>query len=208
MCTISYAITACNEHEELKRLIDQILSRKRKDDEIVVQVDEKKVTDQVMSLLLAYSQDIARIVKFPLNNDFATFKNNLKINCKKDYIFFVDADEYFSDTLIENLPEVLDENPQIDMYLVPRYNTVSGITEQHINEWKWSVDQNGRINWPDYQSRIVKNSPNIRWINRVHETIQGYKFSCVFPNTDEDWCLYHPKTIERQIKQNEYYSNI
>lgn len=65
------------------------------------------------------------------------------------------------------------------------------------------------VNWPfDYQNRIVKNVPDIRWVNKVHERIEGYKTTCLFPNNDEEWCLYHPKTIERQTKQNAYYSSI
>lgn len=208
MPTISYAITAHNEHEELKRLLDQIVSNKQQEDEIVVQVDEAKVTDDVMAVLLAYSPEIASVVKFPLNKDFASFKNNLKRHCKKDYIFFVDADEYFSANLIYNLPKVVEQNPEADLFGVPRVNTVEGITEDHIKIWNWVVDEKGRVNWPDYQTRLVRNSPNIEWVNKVHERIQGYTVSCVFPNTDEDWCLYHPKTIERQIKQNNLYSSI
>lgn len=208
MPTISYAITAHNEHEELKRLLDQIALNKRVNDEIVVQVDEAKVTEEVMSVLLSYSPEIAKVAKFPLNMDFASFKNNLKNHCKKDYIFFVDADEYFSNNLIRNLTEVLAQNPEVDLFEVPRVNTVEGITESHVKSWNWVIDKMGRVNWPDYQTRLVRNSSNIKWVNKVHERIQGYTVSCVFPNTDEEWCLYHPKTIERQIKQNNLYSTI
>lgn len=208
MPTISYAITACNEHEELRRLIDQLLVHKRKQDEIVVQVDDSSVTDQVLGVLRVYSADIANVIRFPLNKDFAAFKNNVKSYCKNDYIFFVDADECFSNALIDSLPEILEENPEVDLFSVPRVNTVEGITEEHIKQWRWFVDDKGRVNWPDYQNRIVKNSPNIRWINKVHEKIDGYKTTCFFPNSDEDWCLYHHKTIQKQEKQNKLYSDI
>ena len=208
MPTISYAITACNEYEELKRLIEQILLHKRSEDEIVVQVDQDRVTEEVLGVLRAYSADVANVIKFPLNKDFATFKNNIKSYCKKDYIFFVDADEYLSKNLIDSLPEILNENSQVDMFSVPRSNTVEGITEHHIKQWRWVLDSQGRVNWPDYQNRIIKNLPNIQWINRVHERIEGYKTTCLFPNNDEDWCLYHPKTIEKQENQNSFYNSI
>lgn len=208
MPTISYAITACNEHEELKRLIDQILSHKRREDEIVVQVDKDKVTREVLSVLKVYSADISNIIEFSLNKDFATFKNNIKSHCKKDYVFFVDADEYLSNNLIDSLPDVLDENPEVEMFSIPRSNIVEGITENHVKKWRWVLDSKGRVNWPDYQNRIVKNLPNIRWINKVHEKIDGYKTTCLFPNNDEDWCLYHPKKIERQESQNKFYESI
>lgn len=208
MPTISYAITACNEHEELKRLIDQLLVHKRNQDEIVVQVDQDKVTDYVMSVLRVYSADISKIIKFPLNKDFATFKNNIKQHCSKDYVFFIDADEYISNNLIDSLPEVLEENPEVDMFSVPRSNIVEGITENHVKQWRWVLDSKGRVNWPDYQNRIIKNVPNIQWINKVHERIEGYRTTCLFPNNDEDWCLYHPKTIDKQEKQNSFYNTI
>lgn len=208
MPSISYAITACNEHEELKRLIDQILIHKRKEDEVIVQVDNDNVTPEVLSVLNVYSADIANIIKFSLNKDFASFKNNIKAYCKKDYIFFIDADEYLSENLIDSLPEVLDENPEVELFSIPRSNTVSGITQNHVKQWRWQLDSKGRVNWPDYQNRIIKNAPNIHWINRVHEKIDGYKTMCLFPNNDEDWCLYHPKTITKQEKQNKFYESI
>ena len=139
MATVSYAITACNEHEELKRLLDQLIDHKREVDEIVVQVDYDNVTDEVKMVLDAYHKDIATIVSYPLKKDFSTFKNNIKSYCKNDYIFFVDADEYFSDNLIDLLPSVLENNPEVDLFSVPRVNTVEGLTEEHIRQWRWMV---------------------------------------------------------------------
>ena len=60
---------------------------------------------------------------------------------------------------------------------------------------------------PDYQWRIYKNSPNIKWKNKVHEVIEGYKTMAQIPGF-EDLSLYHPKTIERQEKQNNYYNEL
>jgi hypothetical protein len=36
------------------------------------------------------------------------------------------------------------------MFRVPRVNTVEGITQQHIQQWRWNVNENGWVNWPDY----------------------------------------------------------
>jgi len=35
----------------------------------------------------------------------------------------------------------------------------------------------------------------------------GYKIISYLPS-EEEWCLLHPKTIERQEKQNKFYSEI
>jgi len=205
MPTISYAITACNEHNELKRLIEQILVHKRKEDEIVVQVDQDNVTDEVVAILKAYSTDISNIIKFPLNKDFAAFKNNIKSYCKKDYIFFIDADEYLREEFIQHLPEILQDNPTIDLFLLPRINTVEGLTEAHVQKWRWRVDEKGWVNFPDYQTRILQNSPEINWVNKVHEVLTGHNTHALFP-AEEFYCLIHPKTIDRQEKQNTLYS--
>jgi hypothetical protein len=143
---------------------------------------------------------------YPLDKDFATFKNNLIALCSKDYIFQIDADEYPSEWLLDYLPSVLEANPETEVFLVPRINTVEGITQEHIDKWRWNVEE-GRINFPDYQWRIWKNKPEIKWINKVHERLDGFGLYTSLPSLDS-CCLYHPKTIERQEKQNQFYDTL
>ena len=203
MITISYAITACNEHEELKRLLEQLKSVVRNEDEIIIQLDTNH-TEEVLKIASSYIN--CSYITCELNKDFATFKNNLKNHCKKDYICFIDADEYLSEDLLHFLPQVLENNP-VDVFLIPRKNTVDGLTEEHVKKWGWRVE-NGLINWPDYQMRIVKNASHIKWEGKVHEKITGYKTLSHFPQDVDSWCLIHPKTIERQEKQNNFYNTI
>ena len=75
--TISYAITACNEHKELKKCISHIIDHKRGVDEIIVQVDSENHTKAVSKVINSFG-----LVKhkFPLNNNFSNFKNNLVAN--------------------------------------------------------------------------------------------------------------------------------
>ena len=61
------------------------------------------------------------------------------------------------------------------------------------------------INYSDYQSRICKNIDEIKWLGKVHERLIGGKNITYLP---ERYDLIHPKTIERQEKQNEMYSKI
>ena len=49
--TISYAITVCNELEEITKLLNFLQTNIRKEDEIVIQYDESSVTDGVMDYL-------------------------------------------------------------------------------------------------------------------------------------------------------------
>jgi glycosyltransferase involved in cell wall biosynthesis len=207
MPSISYAITACNEHVELERLLDQINEHIRPEDEIIVQLDST-ATDEVKKVAELYnvgaSYEYHRIT-FGLNGDFASFKNNLKSHCSRDYIFQIDADEYLSEELILSLPQILEMNPDVELYAVPRINTVKGLTSEHINKWGWYINENGWINYPDHQTRILKNIPEIKWINKVHERLVGAKEIVPLP---EGYDLIHPKTIERQEKQNNFYNTL
>jgi len=82
---------------------------------------------------------------------------------------------------------------------------VEGLTEEHVIKWGWRVDENGRVNYPDSQSRIVKNIPPIKWVNKVHERLVGARTEIELP---EGYDLLHHKTIERQERQNLFYSNL
>ena len=206
--TISYAITVCNEIEELTRLLNFLQTNIRKEDEIVIQYDETSVTDEVKDYvtLMNVMHENHKVIGFPLNKDFATFKNNLKSHCSKDYIFQIDADEIPHEFLVEYIGQVLDTNP-VDIVFVPRVNTVNGLTQSHIDKWKWNVNEKGWVNFPDYQTRIYKNTPDVTWMNKVHETITGYDTFSNFP-AEEQWSLYHHKQINRQEQQNEFYETI
>ena len=204
---ISYAITVHNELEELMKLLDFLNNNIREEDEIVIQYDEGGVTDEVLEFLKIKKELHGYIVVgFPLNKDFASYKNNLKENCNGDFIFQIDADEIPHEVMIAYLPQVLEENP-VDIIFVPRVNTVDGLTQQHIDKWRWNVNEKGWVNWPDYQTRIYKNTEDVTWMNKVHEKITGYDTFSNFP-AEEHWALYHPKKIDRQEKQNKFYETI
>ena len=205
---ISYAITVCNELEEVKRLINFLLSHKREQDEIVVLADSPKMSQQLQDQLYKFSSaNWIKLIESQFEGHFADWKNKLSKVCSGDYIFQIDADEYPNEYLIESLPEILEANPTVEVYVVPRVNTVEGLTQEHITKWGWNVNSEGWVNWPDYQWRIYKNTPEIKWVNKVHEVIQGYKTMAQIP-AYEDMALYHPKTIERQEKQNNYYADL
>lgn len=202
---ISYAITVCNELEEVKRLIPHLLEYKREEDEIVVLQDIQNQHPTLSEHLhkLKY-EDKIKLTGERFDGHFADWKNKLKELCTGDYIFQIDADELPTQDLIADLPYIVGEN-NIDLFLVPRDNKVEGITEEHIKKWGWKVDNLGRINFPDYQTRIYKNSPDIKWINKVHERIDGFKTYAALPH---EYFMHHIKTIERQEKQNNYYDTL
>ena len=204
---ISYAITVCNEHVEIQRLVSSLLQNKRSGDEIVVLFDSTNGTQSVEDYLRAKSVN-CEISWFPyqFDGDFAKMKNHLNSMCTGDWIFNIDADEIPHKNLFLNLPDILEENA-VDMIRVPRVNTVEGLTQDHIQKWGWNVNERGWVNWADWQMRIYRNVPTIKWKNRVHEVLEGFQKHGMLP-AEEEWALYHPKTIERQERQNDYYNSL
>ena len=202
---ISYAITVCNEFKEIQILLNFLKENKREQDEIVVLFDKKGGTPEVWSFLNKINVDKLEAATF--KNHFADWKNYLNNLCSGDYIFQIDADEVPNKKLIDTLPSLLEGNSNIDLFLVPRVNTVEGLTDEHINKWRWNVNDKGWVNWPDYQMRLYRNSDDIIWQNKVHEVITNTDTHTELP-MNENFALYHPKEIKRQEKQNEYYSTL
>ena len=98
---ISYAITVCNELEEITKLLNLLLKRRRKTDEIVVLFDKKGGTPEVWSRLQELNdEENCTVHSATFKNHFADWKNKLTKLCTGDYIFQIDADEYPHETLI------------------------------------------------------------------------------------------------------------
>ena len=205
---ISYAITVCNELDEVTKLLNFLIQKKRKQDEIVVLFDKGSGTAEVWDRLQELKgDDCCTYHAKTFKKHFADWKNHLTTLCSGDYIFQIDADEIPHSILIEALPEILKNNPDNEVYLVPRVNTVKGIMNEHIKKWGWRLSNDGWVNWPDYQWRIWKNKPEIKWVNKVHEKLDGFLTYAPLPKA-EQYALYHPKTIEKQEKQSEFYDTI
>lgn len=209
---ITYGITVCNEDEELNNLLTHLIPLIDDEDEILVLQDitntNSKVT-KVLELHMARFPNRIRIIEQKLNNDFASFKNSLITHSTGDYLFQIDADEIPNEFLIENIKAVININKEVDVFYVPRVNKVIGITQEHITKWRWSVDNYNRINYPDPQMRLFKLGKEIKWKNKVHEVLDNYQITTILPyEEDEDFCLYHIKTIKRQEEQNKFYDLI
>lgn len=205
---ISYAITVCNEFVEIQRLINHLLKYKRSQDNIVILYDQVNGDPEIESYLRSHSiNGEFAWHKSDFKGHFADWKNELNSHCTGDFIFQIDADEIPCTPILETLPLLLEQNPDVEVYLVPRVNTVKGLTDEHIKQWRWNVNSEGWVNWPDYQWRVYKNTPSIKWKNKVHEVLEGFKQYANLP-MEEDYSLYHPKTIEKQEKQNNYYNTL
>ena len=204
---VSYAILTHNEDKELKKLLDFLIKHKDEGDEIVI-LDDYSDNQKTLEILDFYvsAYDIIYEQRHLLN-DFANQKNYLTRMCKGEYIINIDADEIPHKQLMINLKTILESNPTIDLYYVPRVNTVDGLTKEHIKRWGWRVDNQGWVNFPDWQGRIWRNRPNIRWENAVHERLVGFKEYTNLPS-EKEYSLIHHKEIKKQEKQNKFYEQI
>jgi len=207
LASITYGITVNNEAEEVKKLLDILISSIDKTDEIVVMQDVTKENTDVTAVLNSYGTKIIRITS-RLDGDFSAFKNNLISHATKKYLFQIDADEYPQEKLIENLKYFLLKNFKYDCFIVPRINIVEGITESDIKTWNWDVNEKQYVNFPDYQNRIFKLGKNIRWQNKIHEILVNFKRVKKMPSKNEDYCLVHIKSIDRQRRQNAFYDTL
>lgn len=187
--------------ESIKKFLD-----KHTDCELVVVDGGSK--DNTVEICKEYTD---RVWERKFDNDFATQKNFLNTKSLGRWIFNIDSDEIMTDEMINVLHDMLRQphNQNIDLMYVPRVNRVKGITEGHIQRWGWRVDRDGDINYPDYQARIYKNKPGLRWVGKVHETIQGFEQYGNLP-IEKHYKLYliHNKEISRQEQQNALYDTI
>ena len=200
---ISYGITVHNEAEELQKLLEVLNKNIDKEDEIVVCVDGDD--ERVEAVLGEYlSENKAIVYKRKLDGNFAEHKNSVIEKSSGDYVFHIDADEYPNEILVKQLKEILKIN-EVDLIWIPRVNTIEDMKEEHIQRWGWRVTDNGWVNYPDYQARVFRRAESIRWTRPLHEYITGCKTYAHLP-PQEELSLYHPKTIEKQEKQNMFYN--
>jgi|TARA_B110000008_G_scaffold263539_1_gene287007 glycosyltransferase involved in cell wall biosynthesis len=204
---ISYGITVHNEADELNRLLEILIHKSDKEDEIVICVDGED--DGVKFVLDSWCQQyghnkLIKVYQRKLDGDFASQKNSVIENSTGDYIFHIDADEYPHETLLGQLKQIIEMNDGVDLIWIPRVNTVEGMTQEHIQKWGWRISERGWVNYPDYQARVFRNHKDIRWTRPLHEYITGSKTYAHLP-PHEELSLYHPKTIQKQEEQNMFY---
>ena len=203
---ISYGLTVCDEHKEIENLIGFLLKRINQEDEVVVVYDQNRVTEEVLEVLES-NQDSIASYPFNFQQNFLENKNFMNSKCTGDYIFQLDADEIPHEILLANIKAILESNP-VDVLVAPRKNLVEGLTDEYVKKWRWHVNEQGWVNWPDPQKRIYKNDSKIKWSgHQIHGMVAGYTSIAQLP-MEEGFSILHNKTIDRQANQNNRYDRI
>jgi len=201
---ISYAVLTHNEGEYIEKLLSLLTTNKRPQDEIVV-VDDFSKDELTKQILEKYKNQI--VLNYRTFDGDHTQKNYLNSLCQGDYILQLDADELVYKELIDILPTLLEDNNEVDLFIIPRINTVEGLTQEWAQKWRWNVNENGWVNFPDWQMRLYRNCDWVKWNGLLHSKIEGYKTYVLLP-TEEVYCILHPKQLDRQIEQNNLYDKI
>lgn len=213
---ISYLVTCHNETLELLKLIESLkkhLDVNSAEDEVVI-LDDYSEEDDTKKILDKAKTYGFTVVQHALNKNFAEHKNYGSKRCVGDYIVQLDADEYLWPSFLVNMRELLESNPTVELYRVPRVNIVRGATPQDAATWGWNLGTIPEhfgdlpiVNWNhgDYQARIYKNNLKIQWHKPLHETVSGAEFVSQLPK-EVEWSIIHDKTIERQKSQNMFYN--
>lgn len=211
---ISFLVTCHTETETLKKLLFGLVAHVLSDQngEIVVLRDVVDAPD-TKAIVEGYLQEYPEIIgcyDHFLNNDYGAHKNVGSTLCKGDYIFQIDGDERPEPELLLNFEEIIKSNPNTEVFWVPRINDFRGVTEEHAKRFGWRLTESKTykrpiVNWPDWQARLYKNRPHIKWNRKLHETLAGHNSYGLFPEMEE-LALYHDKTIETQLKTNERYN--
>lgn len=192
---VSYAITVCNESKEVYSLIAFLVKVKDADDEINVLLDSLHATEAVRSVLDHFRDSIV-VHERDFCGHFAEHRNFHIGACTGDYIFVVDADEMPKEKLVTHVKAMIAESGA-DLIMVPRINIHPGATQGWLEKCRFKVNALDWINWPDYQGRIFKNDPSIRYDGGLHEMVSGAKKPIAL-QADHTLALWHIKTVEKQ----------
>lgn len=137
-----------NEEKVIERILSQI---KKFADEIII-VDTGSI-DNTKSICYKYTD---LVFDFDWCDDFASARNFSFSKASKDYIMWLDADDYIRETEISKILELKKNNDNIDTYMF-KYNT--------------TFDENDNPTFSYYRERLLKRNNQNVWKGFVHEVI-------------------------------------
>jgi len=227
---ISYLVTCSTETDTLRKLLIR-LKNDLGNDELIIIIDgsnretlriiydiehEHPVTQVEGNTYFSTPKKVSNITSYThsLNADYGSHKNFGIEKSTGDWIIQLDGDELPSENIIgENLHAIIESNPNVELIFVPRINDYRGVQPHHATQWGWRLDisptyNRPRVNFPDFQGRIFRNIPDrIKWDRKLHEKIEGHTQYSFLP-AEEDYAIYHDKTIEKQLETNIRYNKV
>ena len=181
--------------DEEKNLPGSLASVREAADEIlVVDTGSRDRTRQIAEA------EGARVISFPWRGDFAAARNFALEHTTGDWIIFLDADESF------RTPEKV--RAAIEM-LIHAYESQGKTLDAilvRLYELDAPRDEGGRVSGTDYEVRVIRRAPELRYHGIIHENIvhEGGELVYVLaPDTlDCDHTGYRPAVIRSKIERN------
>lgn len=178
MITISLCLIVKNEENVIRRCLDSVYDVV---DEIIV-VDTGS-TDNTKKIVNEYTN---KIYDFQWNDDFSEARNFSFSKASKEYILWLDADEFLDENnkcKLRNIKSELD-------------NSVDVVTMQT----NLCIDENNNPKLVARRNRIIKNKQQLKWVGFIHEYIEvcGICF-------DSDISIIHDKKNNNSNRNLEIY---
>lgn len=143
MINLSYLITVHNEGTPVVNLLNRLDTFiKGTNDEIII-IDDNSTdittVDAIKHMVNNHSDGYVKVYQHSLNNDYGSHKNYGNSLCKNEWIFQIDGDECPHEDLLLNIKDIIQENPSIELFYVPRVNDFIGVTDEHAAKWGWHL---------------------------------------------------------------------
>lgn len=175
-------LMACNEERVIERVIDNITPHVD-----VVHVVDTGSTDRTIEIAKSKG---AIIHEIEWVFDFRVTRNTAMEFCEKEWILFMDADEYCSDELLHIIPTLIKDNTDD--------HSVGG-----FNFWRQSVFDDV-LRGEEYQARLLRKS-SVWGGDIIHSgIIAGGRLVDV----PREFVLHHEHTMKKQLNTNKHFYNI
>ena len=139
----------------------------------------------------------AKIYDFKWIDDFAAARNYSFSKATKEYILWMDADDYFTNENNQQLLEIK-HNTSTDIDVI---NMIYSLTRNEKGETLVSLRRN----------RIVKRSKGYQWIGRIHEYLEVYgniEYSNIYINhgKQKEYTNRNLLVFEKMVLENQSFS--
>lgn len=194
---LSIAICTHNEGyylESIYKLLDYIEKEQDPSQYEVIIVDDCSTDVTTGNILDKLQQRRAKIWLHNLNNDFASHKNFMNSVCNGDWILNLDADEEIPLNILQAIPFIIEENPEVEAYWLSRVNTVAGLTLKHIQQWRWVVTPHPTI--------------TVECMDKSSESYELIKAHNLIKEERDEWVYYNKPVIQFPDPQMRLYKNI
>ena len=155
MSNISLVMNTLNEEENIRAVINCFESVINE----VVIVDCNS-TDNTRELARKLGARVYNIGQCPGYGEMRSISVHL---AKTDWAIVIDGDERMDEVDVQKIPELI--KLDIDLVWLPR---------QHYRAWNRSICENPDLSvYADWQARMVRVMPYIKWVKKVHEELRG-----------------------------------